>query len=152
VHVEGIELKILHYEISFPATTLLVGLWIYLALQFIIRMWRCARGGYRTQDPALRNFFSHHYTTSLKWVSRFRFEHNMGARYACFCLFWVWQKKVVYYTNISPLHYTDLSPMCVCVCLFDMSALSLSVHMSCIFIRLCFLRWTKHILMLQKVL
>ena len=37
VHVEGIELKILHYEISFPTTTLLAGLWIYLALQFIIR-------------------------------------------------------------------------------------------------------------------
>ena len=79
---------------------------------------------------------------SLKWVSRFRFEHNMGARYACFCLFWVWQKKVVYYTNDFPLHYTDLSPICVCACL---------ISRLCLFQFICFLRWTKHKLMLQKV-
>jgi hypothetical protein len=37
-------------------------------------------------------------------------------------------KKVVYYTNVFPLHYTDLSPICVCACLISLT-LSLSVHM-----------------------
>jgi len=36
-------------------------------------------------------------------------------------------KKVVYYTNVFPLHYGSISNLCVC--LFDISALSLSVHM-----------------------